>query len=132
VQSLKRYLELIVEPTFEDFKRNPGSVRHAYLACLVTYHAVDRVTFPAKPGNLVDKWRQESFEFTLIEQIALHLKHVKSDFAKWAAKALPPDTLLITHPLGLAGDGEGLETRSLFFLVRDAIKFLHRQTDVMP
>ena len=63
-------------------------------------------------------------EFMLIEQVALHFKHVKSDFAKWAKKALPPDTLLITHPLGLSGDGEGLETRNLYFVVRDAFKFL--------
>jgi hypothetical protein len=132
LEGLSRYLEVIVEPTFEDFKRNPGSVRHAYLACLVTYHAIDRVTFPAKPGNLLDKWRDESLEFMLVEQVALHLKHVKSDFAKWAAKALPPDKLLITHPLGLAGDGEGLETRNLFFVVRDAIKFLRQQADVAP
>jgi hypothetical protein len=63
----------------------------------------------------------------LIEQVALHLKHVKSDFAKWAEKALPPDTLLITHPLGLQGDGAELETRHLHFLVRDAIKFLKQK-----
>jgi hypothetical protein len=132
VQNLKRYIEIIVEPTFEDFKRNAGSVRHAYLACLVTYHAIDRVTFPTKPGNLLDEWRAASLEFMLVEQVALHLKHVKSDFAKWAAKASPPDTLLITHPLGLTGDGEDLETRNLFFVVRDAIKFLHQQADAVP
>lgn len=127
MQGLERYLELIVEPTFEDFKRNPSSVRHAYLACLVTYHAIDRVTFPTKPGNDLDRWREESLEFMLVEQVALHLKHVKSDFARWAAKALPPHTLLITHPLGLTGDGEGLETRNLFFVVRDAVKFLRKK-----
>jgi len=66
-------------------------------------------------------------EFMLIEQVALHLKHVKSDFAKWAEKALPADTLLITRPLGLQGDGTGLETRHLHFLVRDAIKFLKQK-----
>jgi hypothetical protein len=93
---------------------------------LVTYHAIDRLTFPARPGNLLEQRRKDSLEFFLVEQVALHLKHVKSDFAKWAAKALPPDALLITHPLGLGGDGEGLETRNLFFVVRDAIKFLHQ------
>ena len=124
---LNRYIELIVEPTFEDFKRHPDSVRHAYLACLVTYHAIDRATYPSAPGNLLNEWREESIEFMLIEQVALHLKHVKSDFAKWAKKTLPADTLLITHPLGLNGDGEGLETRNLFFVVRDAIRFLREK-----
>ncbi len=124
MEDLQRYLDLIVGPTFEDFKRNPGSVRHAYLACLVAYHAIDRVSYPGSPGNLRKEGCEQSIEFMLIEQVALHLKHVKSDFAKWAAKALPPDALLITHPLGLVGDGEGLETRNLYFVVRDAIKFL--------
>jgi len=129
VDTLARYIEVIVEPTFEDFKRNPGSVRHAYLACLVAYHAIDRVTFPASPGNLLKEWREESLEFMLVEQVALHLKHVKSDWAKWAEKALPADTLLITHPLGLRGEGEGLETRNLFFVVRDVIKFLRQKAE---
>jgi hypothetical protein len=97
---LKNYLEFIVEPTFQDFKINRTSTRHAYLACLTVYHAVDRASFPRKPGNLLDDWRKKSKEFCLIEEVALHLKHVKSDYAKWAKKNLPPDTLLITHPLG--------------------------------
>jgi hypothetical protein len=124
MKDLERYLDLIVEPTFEEFKRNARSVRHAYLACLVAYHAIDRVSYPALPGNLRKQWCDESMEFMLIEQVALHFKHVKSDFAKWAEKALPPDKLMITYPLGLSGDGEGLETRNLYFVVRDAIKFL--------
>lgn len=124
MDTLAGYIEQIVEPTFDDFKRNAGSFRHAYLACLVTYHAIDRASYPAVPGNLAKEWREQSMEFILIEQVAFHLKHVKSDFAKWAKKALPRDKLLITHPLGLDGDGENLETRSLYFLVRDAISFV--------
>src|ERR1700745_3548435 len=103
MRTLNRSIAFIVEPTFDDFKRNPGSVRHAYLACLVTYHAIDRVTYPTPPGNLLKQWREESIEFMLVEQVALHLKHVKSEFAKWAKKTLPADTLLITRPLGLEG-----------------------------
>lgn len=87
MDNLGRYLEIMVEPTFEDFQRNPASMRHAYLACLVVYHAVDRAAYPAKPGNLLDKWRAESQEFMLVEQVALHLKHVKSNFAKWEEQA---------------------------------------------
>jgi hypothetical protein len=124
VDSLARYIELIVEPTFEDFKRKPRSVRHAFLACLVTYHAIDRATFPKKPGNLLETWRKESIEFRLVEVVALHFKHVQSDDAR---RPMRPDTIRITHPLGLDGNGEGLETRNLFFVVRDAIKFLHEQ-----
>jgi hypothetical protein len=121
---LARYIELIIEPTFEEFRRNPGSVRHAYLPCLVTYHAIDRAAYPAKSDKLLDEWRKKSKDFMLVEVVALHLKHVKSRDAR---RPLPPDALRITHLLGLEGNGEGLETRNLFFVVRDVIKFLHDQ-----
>lgn len=125
---LGRYTDLIVQPTFDDFAKHPGSVRHAYLSCLVTYHAIDRAAFPKSPRNLIGKWRRDSMDFVLVEQVALHLKHVKSEFAKKAKSTRPPNSLLITQPLGLEGDGEGLETRNLFFVVRDAIKFLRQQS----
>jgi hypothetical protein len=122
VKELEEYLDLIVQPTFDDYGRHPGSVRHAYLACLVAYHAIDRVTYPAKSQTLAQEWRKESMEFALNEEVALHLKHVKSNFAK---DRFPPNTLLITHALGIQESGAGLETRNLHFLVRDLIKFLH-------
>jgi hypothetical protein len=129
VNSLERYIEFIVQPTFDDFSSHPGSVRHAYLACLAIYHAVDRASFPAKPGNLLENWRRRSLEFRLVEEVALHFKHVKSNAQKQAEKTLPADTLTLAHPLGLTGDGEGLETRNLRFVLRDAISFLRQEAD---
>jgi hypothetical protein len=49
---LSRYLALIVEPTVEEFNSNLFSLRHAFLACVATYHAIDRVTYPKSVGNL--------------------------------------------------------------------------------
>src|SRR5262245_40695491 len=40
------YLENFVEPTIAEFQAKPTSVRHAFLACLVTFHAVDYRAFP--------------------------------------------------------------------------------------
>jgi hypothetical protein len=54
VQDLIRYLKDIVEPTIKDFEKNPSSVRHAFLACVATFHAVDYLAFPAKHRG----WRQ--------------------------------------------------------------------------
>ncbi len=54
------YMELIVEPTFEDFQRNGGSVRHAYLACPAIYHAVDRAAYPDEASALAEQWRKDS------------------------------------------------------------------------
>ena len=67
--ALTRYLDDIVEPTFEDFKRNPRSLRHAYLACLVTYHAIGRVTYPKNPGNLRKQWKKTSVQFAIVDMI---------------------------------------------------------------
>jgi hypothetical protein len=82
VNGLEQYLDLIVEPTFKDFERNPSSVRHAYLACVAAYHAVDRAAHPSHPGNLKKKWRDESFEFVIVDMVAHHFKHVISDDEK--------------------------------------------------
>lgn len=124
MDKLDRYIEVIVEPAFLDFQRNPGSFRHAYLACLVTYHAIDRAAYPARPGNLLKEWKKEWRDFAFIEQVALHFKHVESEDTRHAKKTLPPDTLLLSHALGLEGGGEKLDTRGMYFMVRDAIKFL--------
>jgi hypothetical protein len=43
VRTLARYLEIIVDPTFDDFHANRGSARHAYLTCVSICHAADRV-----------------------------------------------------------------------------------------
>ncbi len=123
---LDRYIELIVEPTFEDFKRNPTSIRHGYLACVATYHAIDRAAHPQDAQVLQEKWRSESQEFMLVEEVAMYFKHGQRRWVK-KAKEEKPDALLITFPLGLEGSGEGLDTRNLHFILRDAIKFLREK-----
>jgi hypothetical protein len=123
VNDLDEYMELIVEPTYEEYKKNSSSVRLAYLVCLVAYHAVDRAAYPNDPDTLAKKWSSESMAFMLIAEVALHFKHGTRRWVK-KAKKKNPDALLITHPLGLQGDLKGLETRNLYFQVRDAIIFL--------
>jgi hypothetical protein len=131
MNDLAQYMELIVEPTFEEFKRNSGSVRHTYLACLVAYHAVDRAAYPDEAAPLAAQWREESLAFMLIEEVAQHFKHGQRRWVK-KAKEKNPDALLITHPLGLEGDLEGLETHGLFFQVRDVIIFLREKAKHAP
>jgi hypothetical protein len=123
VNDFAEYIELIVEATFEDFRRNGGSVRHGYLACVAIYHAVDRAAFPNDPSALAEQLRAESKEFMLVEEVAQHFKHGQRRWVK-KAKAANPDALLITHPLGLEGGLKGLQLHSLYFLTRDAVIFL--------
>lgn len=117
------YMELIVEPTWEEFRRNGNSVRHAYLACVAILHAVDRAAYPDDPIALAEQWRTESQAFMLVEEVAQHFKHGQRRWVK-KAKAANPDALLITHPLGLEGGLKGLQLHSLHFLARDAVIFL--------
>jgi hypothetical protein len=122
VNALARYLELIVDPTFEEFKKNPTSVRQAFLACVAIYHASDRAAYPAKPGNLLKEWRKNSQEFKLVEIVANHFKHVKSNDEKMSGPGIP-----ISFALGLSDTGDTMELRNFSFVIRDAVKFLHQQ-----
>lgn len=117
------YMEVIVEPTWEEFRRNGNSVRHAYLTCVAILHAVDRAAYPGAPSTLAKHWREESQEFMLVEEVAQTFKHGQRHWVK-KAKAANPDVLLITHPLGLEGGLKGLDLHSLHFLTRDAVIFL--------
>jgi hypothetical protein len=122
MNDLGKYLDEIVEPTLQDFFRNPTSVRHAYLACLVTYHSIDRVKSP--PGNLRKDWGKRSVAFAAMDLIANRIKHVKHE----GNKNPRPNTIPLTFMLGFDEAGEMLETRNLKFLIKDAITFIREQT----
>jgi hypothetical protein len=128
VLELKRYIELIAEPTFQEFSKNSQSIRLGYLACVAAYHAIDRAALPKDARVLEKHWCKESQEFMLITEVAMFFKHGQRRWVK-RRKAEQPDALLVTHPLGLEGDGEGLDTRHLYFLIRDTIKFLRLMVD---
>jgi hypothetical protein len=131
VNALARYIELKVEPTFEDFKRNPRSIQHAFLACAAIYHAIDRVAYPDDPGDLRKEWQQKSFQFLIVDMVAHHFKHVLSDIEKspTPANTIPLSFVVFGRggPGTVAEAGEQMELRNLFFVVRDAIRFLHDQ-----
>jgi hypothetical protein len=75
VKTLARYLEVIVDPTFDDFYGGRGSVRLAYLACVAIFHAVDRAADESgtRSAKLRQEWCNESLEFKLVDVIAHHL-----------------------------------------------------------
>jgi hypothetical protein len=126
VSALTRYLDDIVEPTFEDFTRNPRSVRHAYLACLVTYHAIDRVTYPKNPGNLI------------VDMIAHKIKHVVSDDEKHRpTSGIPLSSLIFgfgtlnSAPLNTHATNEGgIDLHNLHYVIRDAIGFIRTESEI--
>lgn len=119
---LARYIELIVEPTFADFNRYRTS-RYAFLTCVVIYHAIDRVSEQSgiSVGNLRKAWG-ETLEFKLVDIVAHHFKHVQSSDEKIS---LSKPGIPISFMLGFNAEGTEMELRNFYFIMRDAIKFLH-------
>ena len=78
MEDLAKYLEEFVEPTIRDFEKNPASVRHAFLACVVVFHAVDYRAHPKKASTLRQKWKGQSKVFAVVDDVAHAFKHVVS------------------------------------------------------
>jgi hypothetical protein len=78
MEDLVRYLEQIVEPTIRDFEEHPTSVRHAFLACVVTCHAADYLAHPRNPATFRAGLKKESWEFNLVDEVGHAFKHVIS------------------------------------------------------
>ena len=74
----QQYMDEIVDPTITEFKANPASRRHAFLACVTTFHTIDYLTRPQKPGNLRRSFCDECEDFALVDRVAHAFKHVQS------------------------------------------------------
>jgi hypothetical protein len=126
VNTLARYLEVIVDPTFDDFYRDRTSVRLAYLACVAIFHAVDRAAEESgkSSATIRQKWGKESMEFHIVDILAHHFKHVQS-----SAEKKPPNRpgIPIGHALGFDETGEKMDVRNIYFLIRDAVRFVHKK-----
>ena len=128
MNTLARYLEIIVDPTFDDFHDNRRSIRHAYLACVAIFHAVDRAAEECgkRPAVVRQAWGRESLEFKLVDVLAHHFKHVQSSDEKIPASRTG---LPIGHALGFDESGEAMDLRNLYYVIRDAVRFVHRKAD---
>jgi len=71
------YLDEIVEPTIKDFEENRTSRRHAFLACVAAFHAIDYLAYPKKSvGNLRRAFGRRSQDFLMVDRVAHAFKHV--------------------------------------------------------
>jgi hypothetical protein len=98
------------------------------LACVATYHAIDRAAHPKAPGNLRKQWCNESSDFLIVDMVAHHFKHVLSDVERHPPEKNIPLSFLV-FGAGAQNDEMSLETRNLFFHVRDAIRFLRQKAN---
>jgi hypothetical protein len=129
MSDLAMYLEHFVDPTLDDFGRNPTSVRHAFLACVAACHAIDRG--PKSTGNLRKEWCSKSWEFLVVDMVAHHFKHVKSDIEKAPTPPgyIPLSCLVFEIDNAVSNAGQQMDVRNLYFIVQDAVKFLHEQAN---
>jgi hypothetical protein len=147
MEDLTNYLDEIVEPTIKDFAEHPTSVRHAFLACVATFHSVDYLAYDGlrrtprkgRVGNLKKTFGKESPEFHRIDQIAHAFKHVVSDGTTRVSAAevisRPPAMAgVMVAGLSMVGDTVGGVTLGsdhgvdLLNILRRAVEFLRTQT----
>jgi|ERR1700722_1254201 hypothetical protein len=126
MKKLARYLELIVDPTFDDFHVNRGSIRLAFLTSVTIYHSIDRVAEETgkRAARLRQLWCKESTEFKIVDGLAHHFKHVKSNDEKIPASR---PGIPIGFALGLSEAGDTMDLRNLYYVIRDAVRFVHRK-----
>jgi hypothetical protein len=133
VDQLVQYLEFIVEPTVDEFRKNPFSERHAYLAAVAIYHSIDRAAASKdkKAKHLREKWRADP-AFALIDIVAHDFKHVKADWRKTSRKLTTGPGAVIgrmgfnTHMFNETGQREALA--SLLSVAEAAFEFVWKQT----
>lgn len=78
MEDVERYLNEVVDPTIADFEQNPTSVRHAFLACVATFHCIDYLAYPRNSRTLREQFKIESHEFAEIDRVAHAFKHVRT------------------------------------------------------
>lgn len=142
MKDMIQYLERIVEPTLKDFESNPTSVRHAFLACVVTFHAIDYLAYPRKSRTIRQKFQRESQDFLLIDRVAHAFKHVAAGTPEGSISLKSnevisrPPAFFGTAVFGLSrlGDSTGGVTLGkdrnvdLLNTVKRAVAFLREQT----
>jgi hypothetical protein len=144
VKDLERYLSEIVEPTVDDFRSNPSSVRIGFLTCVAMDHSVDYLAFPGdralwdgkehrdNRAKLRKQFREESEQFRLVSEAANAFKHVKTTSKRGleAAEVYERPPALAGRMMAgasLVGDRTGavvVDGQNLLRVVSEALSFL--------
>jgi hypothetical protein len=129
-------LEQIVVPTIADFEKCPSSLRHAFLACLVTFHTVDYIAHPKKAASCRNVFRKESEAFADVDRVAHAFKHVKlrnknDPLSVEHVYSRPPALAGVAQcGISLCGDVSGgvallgEDNADLLAIVKEAVEFL--------
>jgi hypothetical protein len=93
MEDLTHYLNEIVDPTVRDFEENPTSVRHAFIACVATFHSIDYLAYPRKSKATRERFRKASSDFSLVDDVAHAFKHVVARTRRGAERLQAGDVI---------------------------------------
>lgn len=124
------YLRQVVEPTLKDFATNPGSSRHAFLACVATFHVIDYVAGATRKPILRAEFRQESSAFAAVDRIA----HGRDDklFGNPQPAPIADQTMLKTSASTPAAADLQARNAGILDLAIDAVAFLRNKIHTQP
>lgn len=148
MEDLERYLLEIVEPTVDDFRNKPSSVRIGFLTCVAIDHSVDYLAYPGdrslwdgkehrdKRARLRKQFREENEQFRRASEAANAFKHVKTTSQRGLEAVevfeRPPAMAgRMMAGLSMAGDTTGavvVDGYDLLGVVTEALRFLHSKT----
>lgn len=148
MEDLERYLVEIVEPTVQDFRQRPSSVRIGFLACVAIDHSVDYLAFPGdrslwdskehrdKRAALRRQFKDENEQFRLASEAANAFKHVKTTSKRGLEAAevyeRPPAMAgRMMAGISMVGDRTGavvVDGHNLLKVVTEALHFLRSKT----
>jgi hypothetical protein len=66
----EEYMRDIMQPTIKDLAQNRTSKRHAFLACVVTFHMIDYLSGKRRKAVLRGEYRVQSAAFAAVDRIA--------------------------------------------------------------
>ena len=117
----EEYIRDILQPTIKDLVQNRASKRHAFLACVVTFHMIDYLCGRRRKAVLRGEYRVQSAAFAAVDRIA----HGRAEAQTGRARS--PSRVGET-PAALAAFAEG-EGTNILALVNEAAEFLAKKAE---
>ncbi len=131
----REYFSQIVLPTYEDFERDPTSVRFALLTAIALFHTLDYVNrdsggMKGNLGALQQHVCKRCFPFRLIKDLANGVKHVEirgpSGFRPDEIKVYSEDDVVHTEALDAGIEREYRSKTPMLWVERGGHKhFVH-------
>jgi hypothetical protein len=116
----------IVDPTLKDLASNPSSRRHAFIACVVTFHAVDYLARNKPKAILRAEYRRRSQAFAAIDRIA-HARDLRLLDGRQTSDAVGEQPLATPAFRQDAGAAPGSAKAAVVEIVTEAADFLRNE-----